>query len=165
MASITRFKGGAELQRALNELPVKLERNVMRSALRAGAVVLRNEARKNVPEETGALKKSIKVSTRARKGVVTATLKAGDEKAFYAHMLEYGTAPHDIAPKSKKALTLEDGGVVKHAKHPGIAPRPFMRPALDEKTDEAVQAVTDKIRTTLATKHGINVPQPAPDDD
>lgn len=164
MATITRFKGGAELQKALNQLPAKLERNVMRSALRQGANVIRDEARSNVPVKTGALKKSIKVSTRARRGQVTATLKAGGKDAFYAHMVEYGTAPHDIAVKSKKVLVFEDGGKATRARHPGISPKPFMRPAVDDKADEAVQAVANQVRKTLSTKHGINVPLPDSDD-
>ena len=161
---ITRFKGGKELQAALNQLPAKIERNVMRSALRQGANVIRNDARQNAPVDDGDLKKSIKVSTRARGGKVTATLRAGDKKVFYAHFIEYGTKPHDIAAKNKKVLVFEDGGKATRAKHPGVTAKPFMRPALDDKSDEAVQAVANQIRKVLSTKHGVDVPIPDIDD-
>lgn len=157
---ITRFKGGKELQDALNQLPAKIERNVMRSALRQGANVIRNQARQNVPVEDGDLKKSIKVSTRARGGKTTATLRAGDKRAFYAHMIEFGVAPHGV----KKGAKRKSGKYQDGKKHPGFSAKPFMRPAVDDKADEAVQAVANQVRKTLSTKHGINVPLPDSDD-
>lgn len=157
---ITRFKGGKELQEALNQLPAKIERNVMRSALRQGANVIRNQARQNVPVDDGDLKKSIKVSTRARGGKATATLRAGDEKAFYAHFIEYGVKPHGV----KKGADLSRGKLQDGKKHPGFPAKPFMRNALDDKSDEAIAAVAAQIRKVLSTKHGIDVPIPDTDD-
>lgn len=157
---ITRFKGGKELQEALNQLPAKLEQNVMRSALRQGANAILNQARQNVPVEDGDLKKSFKVSTRARGGKATATLRAGDEKAFYAHMIEFGVAPHGV----KKGAKRKSGKYQDGKKHPGFSAKPFMRPALDDRSDEAIAAIAAQIRKVLSTKHGIDVPIPDTDD-
>jgi HK97 gp10 family phage protein len=164
---ITRFKGGKELQEALNQLPAKIERNVMRSALRQGANVILNQARQNVPVDDSDLKKSINVSTRARGGKATATLRAGDEKAFYAHFIEYGVKPHKIKARRRKTLAFEvDDGMAfpKTVNHPGARAQPFMRNALDDKSDEAIAAVAAQIRKVLSTKHGIDVPIPDTDD-
>ena len=54
-----RLKGGPELLRLLDELPKNLERNVIRSGLRAGAKVIQQQAKANVPVRTGKLKKAI----------------------------------------------------------------------------------------------------------
>jgi len=150
--------GGAELDAFLQSLPAKLEKNIMRSALRAGAKVFREEARANVPVALGALKKSVRISTGSKGGQVTASVKAGDKKAWYWRFVEFGTAAHVIAPEEAGALAV--GGLVREKiEHPGATAKPFMRPALDAKADEAIAAVTAQIRKRL-TAEGINTPAP-----
>ena len=58
------LKGGPELLRFLDELPKNLERNVIRGGLRAGAKVIQQQAKANVPVETGQLKRAIGIGTR-----------------------------------------------------------------------------------------------------
>jgi hypothetical protein len=67
-------------------------------------------------------------------------------------MVEFGTAsfysgagktigaPYVIAPQVKKSLFF--GGVAKEAVlHPGIKPKPFMRPAMDEQAENSLKAM------------------------
>ena len=170
MDEILSIDGGKELAEMLKTLPLKIERNIMRAALRAGARVIANEAKKNVPIKMGNLKRSIRTDSTRTKGGVEATARAGgrsggknkDKSAFYAQFVEYGTAPHIIrAGDKKKKLTFiaRDGKKVSttQVSHTGAKAKPFMRPALDAKGNEALKAVTDKIRERL-TKEGINVP-------
>jgi HK97 gp10 family phage protein len=161
--------GGKQLQEFLKALPAKVEKNIMRAALRAGARVIANEAKTLVPVGSGKLKKSLRTGSDATKGKVTAYVRAGgrrsgatkDKDAFYAQFIEYGTAAHAIKPKNKKRLkfTAADGTVVitRLVRHTGAKPKPFMRPAFDAKGDAAVRAVSAKIRERL-TKAGIEVP-------
>lgn len=152
-SKLTSFKGGAELQKFLDTLPTNIERNIMRSALRQGANVIRDDARSRAPVEDGDLRKSIKVKTRSRRGRVSASVVAGDNKAFYAHMIEFGVAPHGVKKGAKrKSGKYQDGTL-----HPGFSEMPFMRPAADAKTGDAVVAVGNQIRKRL-TKEGINAP-------
>jgi HK97 gp10 family phage protein len=130
----------------------------MRSALRAGAKVLREEARANVPVALGALRKSIRISTGAKAGQVTASVKAGSRKAWYWRFVEFGTAAHLIAARNARALSLGDV-VVERIEHPGATAKPFMRPALDAMSSAALEAVTAQIRKRL-TIEGINNPAP-----
>lgn len=186
MADEEVIRGGRELGQFLQGLPVKVEKNIMRAALRAGAAVIREEARNNVPVDDGLLRKSVRVSTSSKRGVVTATIKAGNAQAFYAHMVEYGTKPHlikvreedrpinyrltqkrgvltrvSIKTMNRHALRIGNHFVGASVHHPGATPKPFMRPALDSKSTAAVQAVSDKIRERL-TKEGIDAPAPEP---
>jgi HK97 gp10 family phage protein len=172
------IKGGAELQRFLDQLPAKLEANVMRSALRQGAKLIADEAKAQAPVAPpnsenkrlyggyeGALRDSIRVSTGLKKGKVTASVKAGGKKrkskrgadVFYAHMVEFGTAAHSIKPTKKGGKKfLSFGGIfARSVEHPGAAPRPFMRPALDGKAGAAIVAVGAQIKKRL-TKEGLN---------
>ena len=143
-------KGLIELQRALQALPVRIEKNVMRGAVNAGGQVFRKEARANVPVKSGDLRKSIRVSVRVstKAGVIDGTVKAGDRKAFYAHMVEFGTQRHII--KARKGGMLNIGGrLVAQVDHPGARAKPFMRPAFDKGSNASVQAFADYIRKRL----------------
>jgi HK97 gp10 family phage protein len=167
MARNINITGGEALAKALKELPTKIERNIMRSAMRKGARVIANEAKANVPVDDGDLKRSIRVTTRSQKGEVTATAVAGNKRAFYANWVEFGTVGHMINAKPGKLLkfTARDGKVIETPRvlHPGARAKPFMRPALDNKADEAVKAVARQVRAKL-NERGINTPDNGGDD-
>lgn len=165
MADTVQIKGLAELQRALDTLPAKIEANIMRGAVRAGVKVIAEAAAANAPVQTGSLKLDFNVGTRSKAGMVTGRLvvgrgrksKGGTKKAaFYAHFVEFGTKPHRIKARRGKALAIG----VSAVNHPGARPKPFLRPALDAKAQASVEAVAAYIRKRLADKHGIDVPAP-----
>lgn len=149
MASEINVTGLAELDAMLKSLPAKIEANILRGAMRAGAVVLQDKAKQLVPVDDGDLRASIKVRTRSRRGRVSATVTAGDRKAFYVRFVEFGTAKHFIKPKTRKSLFF--AGLAKEVvNHPGARAKPFMRPALDEASPQAVEAAAAYIRKRLA---------------
>lgn len=156
--------GGRELDRLLNTLPANIHANILRSALSAGAAVYREQAREEVPVSSGRLKKSIRVSSRVqgRKGLVTASVKAGSKKTPYAVLVEFGTRPHQIKAPPGRALRFRNVTVVE-VEHPGSKGRPFMRPAAGKAFAKAVGAVKSKIRERL-TEQGIRTPGPLMDD-
>ena len=163
--SDVKINGLADLQRALDKLPAKIEANIMRGALRAGAKVLAQAAAENAPKDTGALSANIRFGAKLdkRRGLLSAYVRAGGkgkkngENVFYAHMVEKGTAAHVIKARPPNKMLAVGYAQVQH---PGSRPRPFMRPALDTHARPAVEAVRDYIRKRLATKHGIEVPAP-----
>jgi HK97 gp10 family phage protein len=144
-------KGGAELAAALRDFPVKLEAQVMASALREGAKEIQTRAKLNVPVRTGKLRDSIKIRRRnnKRSGFINLLVTAGDRNkkggAFYAHMVEFGTSPHEIKPKRAKSLFI--AGLMRQiVSHPGSKPSGFMRRAFDEGNAPALVLVTDRVR-------------------
>lgn len=144
------IKGLADLHRALQELPAKVEANVLRGGLRAAGKVIQEEAMARVPVASGDLRDSIRVSARLQKkrGKVEATVKAGSKKAWYAHLVEFGTAAHFIKPKNRKSLFF--AWLAKEVvNHPGAKRKPYMRPAFDGKAQSALQAMADYIRARL----------------
>lgn len=150
------IQGLDQLYRLLQELPVRIEKNVLRGGLRAGAVVLREEAKRGVPVKSGALRDSIRVSTRSRRGIVSARISAGtragvarDRDAYYAHMVEFGTKPHIIRSRIAKALLLQKGRYIEGINHPGARRKPFMRPAFDHAWRKAVDRTAEYIRDRL----------------
>lgn len=152
--------GGRALDDLLQTLPAKMERNVVRSGLRAGAKVFLDEVKQNIPVRQGFLRASARITTKNNKdGSASASVKVGNHLAFYANMVEFGTRPHVILARPGGSMNV-NGAEVKSVQHPGIAPRPFMRPAAEAKFTEAIAAVQAKIRERLA-KQGLNVPDPA----
>lgn len=144
------IKGAQEIERILKQMPIKYERRIAKNALRAAARVIRNEAKRRVPVDTGNLKKSISVVTLpGRIPAVAVTNKRGKgEKndGWYAHLVEFGTKPHSTAKGGRKAgLSALDARV-----HPGTPARPFLRPALDNKSAEAIQIIADATGKALA---------------
>ena len=169
--STIEVKGLAELAHALETLPEKIERNILRSALRAGAKLIGSEAHRLVPQNTGRLADSIRIGTKKRSGGgLIAYVRAGMNRpkdyshGYYAHMVEGGTAAHVI--KAPPGAKLNVNGVFySSVHHPGFTARPFMRPAIDSQHAAAIDAVAAYIRQRLALKHGIDIPDPAIDDE
>ena len=161
-----KVNGLAELDKALATLPDKLQRNVARAALRAGCKEIAEEAKRLVPVKTGQLRDTIRVTSRIRGGVPTASVKAGNPKkgVFYAHIIESGAARHHIAAEPGKMLRLLDGTRVRSVNHPGFAKKPFMRPAADTRAHAAVEAFRDYMRRRLE-KEGLDLPDPEPESD
>lgn len=58
-------------------------------------------------------------------------------KAFHAHLVEFGTAPHI------------NKGMFAGSKHPGTAPQPFARPAWDATSGTALDLIGDTLREEI----------------
>lgn len=153
--------GGAALDALLQTLPAKIETNIMRGALRAGAAVYLAQVKQNLSaiSKTGALLRSARITTRKGKdGQVSASVKVGNREAFYAQMVEFGTRAHVIVAPPGGAMNV-NGALVKNVDHPGSEKKPYMRPAADENFTQSVAAVQKKIRDRLRAQ-GLDVPDP-----
>lgn len=175
MAQDISVTGLAALQQYLNQLPAKVERNIMTGALRSGANVIRKAAkaaapigppsssgRKKYKLYEGALRDSVRVTTRTRGGIVTATVHAGGKLkngavVFYAHMIERtGAVAHLIKAQKGSALTIAGQQVSEVPDHPGMDAKPFMRPALDTQAGAAFVATGNYVKQRLQTKEGLD---------
>lgn len=142
MANNVQMTGMAELAEALKEFPVKLEVQVMATALRGGAKVVQQQAVQNAPVDSGDLRDSIKIKRRTNKrtGFINLNVTAGNKKAWYAHIVEFGAKAHIIKPRSRKSLLV--AGILREiVNHPGARPSGFMRRAFDQTATGAVEEV------------------------
>lgn len=154
-----KMEGWAELEDLLRLMPSKIGTKVAVASLRKGAAIIRAEAARLVPVETGELRRSIRVRTFRQKSRAERTVTVwvqGPEKSL-AILVEFGTSAHLIKRKRK-------GGVLGRAKgrlggiyqgkglprgqvmHPGATARPFIRPAFDSRVGQATQAIAQGIR-------------------
>ena len=149
MSTEFKIEGGDQLQKFLNTFPVKLERRIVKRALRPGASLISKEAKSLVVKRTGTLRKAIAVrSVKNRLAVQVYVRKGKGQKndGWYANFIEKGTKPHKIKPrKGRKVL----GGGGKYygtrVKHPGARASPFMLPALENKASGAVKAIASRM--------------------
>lgn len=141
-------KGMAELEQKLSDLPVRIERNVVRGAVRAGSNVFLKAARGAFPKRTGRLIKSLKVSTRNTAGRPTGFVKVGGKAAPYAGPTEAGAKPHLILPKRRKYLKV--GNLfVRQVRHPGLPARAFLMGVFDTQSRSALDAFESYVAQRL----------------
>jgi len=171
--------GLKELDRYLSVLPKNMQKQAYRSALTAAAAPVRDEARLRAPKQTGKMARAIKTGSARQNpdGTFSISIRLDGPHSFLGLFHEFGVSPHLIARtgkgegrvavrKAKDGKGTINGGVMKIGDdfvsgiitHPGHAAQPFMRPALDAKADEAVQAFAAKIRAYLEGKTGFAAP-------
>ena len=114
----------------------KLANKIVKEVVNESALEIGTMAMKLCPVDTGRLRSSIH-PIFYRNGM------AADigTNVFYAPHVEFGTKPHDIRPRSKKALSWISHQVfdvawsgrvfAKIVHHPGTPPRPFLFPAFE----------------------------------
>lgn len=94
-------------------------REAIRPSMENVAREIEADIRRNAPVDTGELVRSI------RRHGTTITIEAE-----HWHFVEYGTRPHIIRPRSKRALWWPSADhPVKQVYHPGTKAQPFIRPA------------------------------------
>ena len=104
--------------------------------LEAFGFIFAQEFAKAAPKKTGKLARSFPGTSRVENGIIKYTLP------LYAEFVEFGTAPHVITPKNKKALSFKIGGkdiLVKKVNHPGTRPNPFIRDTFNRQTQEVLK--------------------------
>lgn len=106
-------------------------------------------AKEIVPRQTGNLGRTIRL------GTVTASsaqiIAGGQAGVGYAQVVEYGSRPHEIVPRNKKALAwggsrrlsgnLRSGSkatsFAKRVQHPGTKAKPYLVPSAKKAADTA----------------------------
>lgn len=115
------------LLKTLNTLPQNIQKNVMVGAIRAGANVVRDEARRLAPIDTGNLRKSIaSIKRKGDKNTIQFSVtpsRGGKNNGWYAHFLEFGTSK--------------------------MTAKPFLRPAFESQQDEVLQVTKEYIANRL----------------
>ncbi|EGK12961.1 phage tail component protein [Desmospora sp. 8437] len=114
----------------------------IKKAVQETAINVQREARKNAPVDTGRLRSSIRHNqTDGGFGAEVGT----DVK--YAPHIEFGTRPHTIRPKNKKALYWKGAKhPVKVVHHPGTKARPFLFPAAEGERPKFEKRLTQELR-------------------
>jgi HK97 gp10 family phage protein len=142
--SIT-FEGDKALLARLAGLSPERTLDALEGGLLAGANLFANAWKEAAPYRTGTYRRSIHVETAERAGE-NVQVKVGTDQTDppYPFYLEYGTSGYyPIVPKNRPGALWWLGldHPVAMVWHPGIAPHPSMRPALDENREAIIEEV------------------------
>lgn len=102
--------------------------NTTQGVLLQSANYIKADMEQRAPVRTGRLRQSIAIT------VDGSGVKIGPHTE-YAAFVEFGTKPHVIEARNKKALAFMMGNtrvVVKRVNHPGSRAKPFVRPAFED---------------------------------
>ncbi|WP_257556419.1 HK97-gp10 family putative phage morphogenesis protein [Sphingobium sp. CFD-2] len=151
------ISGLDEIEAMLRQLPSKVEREqVVEKSLRAGASVIHDAAKENLISagsvDTGLLANTMRITRQAdqRQGQVIVSLKPSSKLSM---VIRKGKGKPTRARPSRYAHFVEKG--TEHS-----PARPFMRPAVDEKGQKAVETIRDtalKAIADVARKLGLKV--------
>jgi HK97 gp10 family phage protein len=151
---IVEVSGLKELEANLRQFSDDVRDKMLTDATRAGAEVVQVEAINLAPKKRG-LASSLSIASRIKIRMkqpdqfgVRALIVAG---APHSHLLEFGTKPHKIVTKTKKALADKAANLFfgKVVNHPGNRARPFLRPAFEMRKLEAVNRIADVLREKI----------------
>lgn len=123
------IEGGAELARKLAALGEAVAGEALAAAMRSGALLVENDAKRRAPYKTGTLRRSIHTEVEAGEGKAEASVGTD---VIYAARLEFGFEGKD-----------------KLGREYHQPPRPYLRPALDENMDAAAQEIGEALRAAI----------------
>lgn len=133
--------------KALREA-ARLGDEALEEGVLAAAEVYQGEAQARVRRRSGELADHIIIEIVERKtGKVRAQVGPDDEH-FYGLFLEFGTAEHTV-DRANAALQTIDGEFYARVRVGGVPASPFMRPAVDNGTQAAVEAIADVVKRRL----------------
>jgi HK97 gp10 family phage protein len=119
-----------------------------RKGVRAGLKAMQVNAERRASSLSTRRGKSTKIAISSKsRGAVTGQL-GPSKKKFYLRFFETGTKPHMI-PQTYVRLGRT---IRRRLKHPGMAARPWLRPAFDESTAAAREAFGQAMRQAIETR-------------
>ncbi len=141
------IEGLEEVSQALQNLYEAVERDQIKF-LKGVGLAIERAAKRIVTVDTGQLRGAIRAANPERL-FGDARVKVIANKS-YAQYVEMGTRPHEIRPKTKKALFWPGAAhPVKVVHHPGTKKKPFMYPALEENFKNITKAVGRGVDVTI----------------
>lgn len=110
-----------KLLKALAQFPQNIQKNVLTGAIRAGCKPILDEAKRNVPIDSGNLKKSMGIIKRKSKDKTKVRFsvtprRKGKYDGYYAHMIEFGTSKQVAQPFMRPAFENQDNQSIEASK-------------------------------------------------
>ncbi|WP_215225857.1 HK97-gp10 family putative phage morphogenesis protein [Echinicola shivajiensis] len=128
----------------LRKLNQGVEDKVIKKAVRKGANEIKKEAKRNVPVDSGLMKKKIKVKLANRRYYKGFSLIVNVDSPAH-HLVELGT--EDRVATNHKLLKFEgsNGQMIYVKKVKGVKANPFLGKAYEAKADDARKAFNEYI--------------------
>lgn len=139
---VVRIEGGEELLRKLQQMGVDVK-----GALEAAALEGAEEIRRPANQDAPGPHIVAEVVEADKKGCMVDI--GPDKDRWYYRFIELGAQAHEITG-APLAFEGKEGTVITgRVGHPGMAARPFLRPAFDRHKDDAEKAVGERLRKVI----------------
>lgn len=149
-----KIEGVEALIKELKRLGADVER-AEKDALEAGAEIIRDAARNKAPggqiEYGYERKRGVGGMDRAPQGSI---FIGPDEPHWYYRFFEFGAGPHSIGAVGQILTLYGVDFVTAKTPHPGMAKKPFLRPALDENQTRTQKAIGDELEKAILKGRG-----------
>ena len=151
------------------DLPGAFGYDIQKAGLQKVGRAIVKEARARINDRSGTLSGALMTKVerrpdwdgktlRGRAGVRLSRRGGPGTYAPHGHLVEFGTAPHILVPEGESMYIHGSGVWVSGPiRHPGAAPRPFLRPAIEAVTPRAADIMANdfkkrvpKVRDRLA---------------
>lgn len=138
-----------ELLKKLKHLPDQTQDRVIKKAVRKGANSIRQDARQNVPVDTGYMKKKIQVKQARKSSQAGQFVMIVNVNSPAHHLIELGTK--DRKPTKSKVLVFENknGETIYVNEVKGIKPNPFLGRAYESNKNEVFQIFKTELLNQL----------------
>ena len=146
-----KIEGLKELQEAMNQLPLEIQKRPLRSAVSAGAKVIMDEAIRGAPQgETGNLRKAIyRYRSRSQSRTGQETFLVGVRKGKKEYV---DSARNRRFGRVGKKYTVEGEAFYWRFVEFGTSKmpaRPFLRPAFESKKNQAVETIRNRLAIAI----------------
>jgi len=135
-------EGLANLLQRLARLGADVQKE-LEAAASCGAEVIKDRANELAPGPH--IDTEVEESSRDS---VTVAIGPIEEKWHY-RFFELGAAAHEVKGGPLAFEGREGTVVTGRVRHPGMAARPFLRPALDTREDQAIEAVEETLKARI----------------
>jgi HK97 gp10 family phage protein len=132
--------GIKDIDRKLKFLPGRIQKKVLRQAMREGLKVMAAEVKAQVPVDTGLTKKNVRVRAvkKKRRDEIQLEVRVGGDEELYKTSAKTGT-------------TVFYPALVEYGRK-NVPPNPFMRRAFEAKGEIARQVTIDEIRAGVESE-------------
>jgi HK97 gp10 family phage protein len=135
------------------KLEGELSLSQLKKIARKAAEIIKADMKQRAPRDEGKLAESIMTSVKSDSTIDQVVVDVGPSKktSWRAHFLEFGVRPHLLKTKTARVMVNRATGEVfgATANHPGFPAKPFIRPAIDEKGDDAAKLFAEEIHKAI----------------
>jgi HK97 gp10 family phage protein len=139
---VVKIEGGEELLKKLKQMGVDVQ-GVLKAAALAGAEEIRKPANQDAPGPHVIAEVMDSDKNSATVGI------GPDKDHWYYQFMEIGAQAHEITGAPLVFVGEEGLVVTGRLGHPGMAARPFLRPAFDRRKGDAEASVGEKLRRVI----------------
>lgn len=139
-----------KLLEKLRKYPDDVQDKVIKKSVRKGANLVKSDAKREAPKDTGLLKSKVTIRQARKKSNLSQFVMIVNVKAPHHHLIELGT--DDREPKKGKFLVFENkqGQEIFVKKVKGVKANPFLGRAYEKNKDKVLTVFQEELKKQIS---------------